>query len=150
MIKYEAAINELYRCRCHREMSMNYETLRRKSKSELLDILRNTHPDRRDGNEDLRPDFERAVDELRRRSRTDHEGRTMRCVRCEVQQQMAEQFVTNIEKVLQNASEPLEPHDFISSIHYERCYEKVLRADAEKYMDGDLSLFSDIRGLSHL
>ena len=46
MTKYEAAINELYRCKRHREMSLNYETLRRKSKSELLDILRNTHPDR--------------------------------------------------------------------------------------------------------
>ena len=100
MIKYEAAINELYKCRCHREMGPDYEALRRKSKSELLNILRNTHSDRRDGNEDLRPDFEKAVDELRRRNRSDRSGRTTRCARCELQRQIAEHFVSNIEKAL--------------------------------------------------
>ena len=150
MIKYDTAINKLYRCKCHQEMNASYEKVKSKSKSKLLNILRNTHPDRRDGNEDLRPEFHSAIDELRRRNRTDHEGRTVRCAECEIQRQMAERFVTNIENVLEGAAEPLDPHNFIASIHYEHYYDKVLKADAERYMDGDLSLFGDIRGLCHL
>ena len=109
MTKYEAAINELYRCQCHREMGPEYESLRKKNKSDLLNILRNTQPDRRDGREDLRPDFEKAVDELRRRNRSDGLGKATRCNRCEVKRQIAEQYLSNIEKALQSAAEPLEP-----------------------------------------
>ena len=148
MTKYEAVINELYRC--HREMGPEYESLRKKSKSDLPNILRNTHPDRRNGREDLRPEFEKAVDELRRRNRSDGLGKTTRCNRCEVKRQMAEQYLSNVEKALQSVAEPLEPKDFVYSIHYNPCYRNVLKADADRYKDGDLLLFCDIRRLSHL
>ena len=67
-----------------------------------------------------------------------------------MKRQLAEQYISNVESVLRNALTPLEPDDFVSSIHYKPCYKIVLKADADRYKDGDLTLFDDIRRLSHL
>ena len=50
-------------------------------------------------------------------------------------------MVYRVKEVLQNAHEPLPPQDFTSSIHYNKCYDKVLRKDADKYMDGDVNVY---------
>ena len=59
-------------------------------------------------------------------------------------------FLNNIKEVLQKAHEPLPPQDFISSTHYNKCYDKVLKKDADKYRDRDLSMFVDIWKLNCL
>ena len=147
--KYESAINCLYKCKCHNEAKLRYESLKEKSEPELREILKNTHPDKRDGREDRRRDFEEALKELRRQ-KLHGPNKTTRCDRCEMKRQLAEQYISNVESVLRNALTPLEPDDFVSSIHYKPCYKIVLKADADRYKDGDLTLFDDIRRLSHL
>ena len=141
--KYDKAIN------CHTEAKLAYESLKSKSGSELRDILRNTHPDKCNGKEHRRPDFEKELNELRRQKLCGP-STTVRCNKREMKRQLAEQYLSNEECVLKNAFSPLRPEDFVSSIHYKPCYKNVLKADADRYKDGDLSLFDDIRQLSHL
>ena len=149
MNKYDDAIKCLYKCRCHEEAKIRYETLEGRSESELREILKNAHPDKRDGREDLRKEFEDALRELRRQ-KTNGPQMTRRCGRCEMKRQLAEQYLSNVESVLRNAPSPLKPEDFISSIHYKPCFRTVIRSDLERYGDGDLTLFDDIRRLSNL
>ena len=149
MNKYDNAIRYLYRCACHEKARNRYETLEGRSEDELREILKRAHPDKRDGREDLRKEFENALRELRRK-KVNGPVTTRRCETCEMKRQLAEQFLSNIEMVLRNAQSPLMPKDFISSIHYNPCYKLVIEADLKRYGEGDLTLFDDIRRLSNL
>ena len=111
--------------------------------------MKRTHPDKRDGREDKRKDFEDALKELRRK-KTNKPTSLRRCETCEVKRQMADQYLSNVEMVLKRAQKPLPPEDFISSIHYTPCFNKVIEADMKRYSEGDLTLFEDIRRLSNL
>ena len=89
------------------------------------------HPDKRGGNDDRREELQATLQELRMINKTDVHGRPNRCRDCETQRQIAEE-------------------DFLSSIHYNTCYSKIIQADAAKFRDGDLTMFADIRDLSDL
>ena len=97
----------------------------------------------------MRKQFEDALAEKRRKEK---EGpiTSKRCDRCETQRECAEQFLSNIRGALQRAEKPLEPMDYIASIHYTPCFKKVIETDIERYGEGDLTLFEDIRRLSEL
>ena len=69
------------------------------------------------------------------------------CEKCNDNRKIAEKFLDNIKEILQKAHEPLEP---IDSLSYNKCYEKVLRIDADRHKDGDMSMFEDIRKLRDL
>ena len=149
MNKYDDAIRCLYRCACHEKAKARYETLEGRSEDALRRILKQAHPDKRDGREDLRKEFEDALRELRRK-KVNGPVTTKRCEICEIKRQMAEQYLSNVEMVLRNAQSPLTPEDFISSIHYNPCFRIVIEADLKRYGEGDLTLFDDIRRLSDL
>ena len=118
-------------------------------RKKLREKMRTAHPDKRDGKEDKRKEFEEALEKLRR---TDEIKATSeeRCERCEMNRQFAEQYLSNVEMALKRAQEILPPEDFVSSIHYIPCYEKVIAEDMKRHGEGDLTLFEDIRRLSHL
>ena len=107
-----------------------------------------THPDKLNGSKEKRVEFQRAWDGYKK---ADLKLATKRrCETCKTNRQMAERFLDNMKGIIQKVHEPLSPEDFIASIHYNKCYEKVLENDADKYMDRDLSMFADIRRLNCL
>ena len=97
----------------------------------------------------MRREFEEALKELRKQ-KINGPTKTKRCDRCEMKRQLADQYISNVESILKNAPSPLKPEDFVSSIHYKPCFKTVIKADVERYGDGDLTLFDDIRRLGHL
>ena len=125
------------------------ERVEGRNEDELRKILKQSHPDKRDGREDLRKVFEDALRELKRK-KVNGPTTTRRCEICEIKRQMAEQYLSNVEMALRNAQSPLKPEDFISSIHYNPCFRIVIEADLKRYGEGDLTLFDDIRRLSDL
>ena len=141
MRKYDTMIKKLYKCECDDKANCNDDEarIRNDERTKLLNTLRNTHPDKLDGSQEKRPDFQKAIEDLRKLSAKNIRMKNTRCEECETHRHMAERFLNNIKEVLSNALVPLSPQDFTSSIHYNKCYDKVLRADADKYMDGDLS-----------
>ena len=96
-----------------------------------------------------RRDFEDALKKLRKVDEIKATSKR-RCERCEMNRQFAEQYLSNVERVLKRAQAILPPEDFVSSIHYTPCYEKVIAEDMKRHGEGDLTLFADIRRLSHL
>ena len=120
-----------------------------KDRKKLMEEMRTAHPDKRDGKEDKRREFEDALGKLRKIDEI-RTASSKRCETCEMNRQFAEQYLSNVEMVLRRAQEPLPPEDFVSSIHYIPCYEKVIAEDMKRYGEGDLTLFEDIRRLSQL
>ena len=149
--KYDEKIRLLYACKCHQEAIEQHKQQCRynKSKEELRRTIKTAHPDKRNGKEDRRKEFEDALEEIRKPEMKKPTS-TRRCCLCEVNRQMAEQYLSNVEMVLRRAQKPLPPEDFVSSIHYTPCYEKVIAEDMKRHGEGDLTLFEDIRRLSHL
>ena len=147
--KYDETIRYLYSCTCHEKAKEQYKKLEGRNEEELRKVMKLAHPDKRDGREDRRKEFEDALKELRRK-KTNKLKITRRCEIYDVKRQMAEQYLSNVEMVLKRAQKPLTPEDFISSIHYTPCFNKVIEADMKIYGEGDLTLFEDIRRLSNL
>ena len=58
-----------------------------------------------------------------------------------------EQYPDTMTRILKYIGNPLDFNDFIYSIviAYKPCYRKVLENDANRYKDGDLSMFGKIR-----
>ena len=145
--KYDEKITELYRCECHKKATeKQIQVIDRK---QLQQTIRETHPDRRDGNDDRREDLENALQKLRKANEIRALSKK-RCGRCEMNRQLALQYLSLVEKTLKGAQPVLSPRDFVSSIFYTRCYDRVIAEDMKRHGEGDLTLFADIRRLSNL
>ena len=62
--KYDEMIRYLYECECHQKAMEQHK--QNKSKEELRKTIKAAHPDKRDGKEDKRKEFEDALEELRK------------------------------------------------------------------------------------
>ena len=117
---------------------------------EFFKIFRKTHPNnaREKGREEQSDQFRKTLKEFREAKLVT--PRYARCEECEIDRQMTEKFLGNIKTIISRVQEPLDPNDFIASIHYNKCYLKVLQNDMSKHRDGDLSIFEDIHELRDL
>ena len=147
----DEAMTVTYKCHCtaDKELERTQEEVR-KRKLEFFKVFKTTHPDKtRDKTTEKKIEqFRKAMKEFRAAKLAT--PRYVRCEECEVRRQMNEKFLENMKRIIDQVQEPLDPNDFIASIHYKKYYTKVLQNDMNKHKDGNLSMFEDIRALQDL
>ena len=123
MKRQNEAMTAIYKCHCKTELKRTQEELT-KRRHVFFRVFKTTHPDktRNETTEEKIEQFRKAMKEFRAVKLAT--TRYVRCEECEVRRQMNERFLDNMKKIVDQAQEPLEPNDFIVSIHYKKCYTK--------------------------